>query len=98
MEDSKTEPGTSDAPVTRSRRLSLRPQWNDNRLSFVLSIRPNAPPPTQTMDITQSPLTQQSRPDVFEPKVVTLYRELFRVRPVQQLKVMSDSDQGSRGL
>ncbi|KAF2766553.1 DUF1741-domain-containing protein [Teratosphaeria nubilosa] len=26
----------------------------------------------------QSPLTQQSRPDVFEPKVVGLYRRLFR--------------------
>jgi hypothetical protein len=27
----------------------------------------------------QSPLTQQSRPDYFEPKIVTLYRDLFRV-------------------
>lgn len=26
----------------------------------------------------QSPLTQQARPDVFEPKVVGLYRRLFR--------------------
>ncbi|QIW98079.1 hypothetical protein AMS68_003597 [Peltaster fructicola] len=29
------------------------------------------------MDITQSPLTQQTRPESFEPKVVTLYRQLF---------------------
>lgn len=27
-----------------------------------------------------SPLTQQARPEVFEPKVVGLYRRLFRVR------------------
>jgi hypothetical protein len=26
-----------------------------------------------------SPLTQQSRPETFEPKVVGLYRDLFRV-------------------
>ena len=26
----------------------------------------------------QSPLTQQSRPDIFEPKIVQLYRQLFR--------------------
>lgn len=25
-----------------------------------------------------SPLTQQSRPDVFEPKIVGLYRHIFR--------------------
>jgi hypothetical protein len=31
-----------------------------------------------TMDL-QSPLTQQQRPDYFEPKIVTLYRDLFRV-------------------
>ena len=30
------------------------------------------------MDL-QSPLTQQQRPDYFEPKIVTLYRDLFRV-------------------
>ena len=33
---------------------------------------------SSSMDL-QSPLTQQSRPDYFEPKIVTLYRELFRV-------------------
>jgi len=27
----------------------------------------------------QSPLTQQSRPDTFEPKIATLYRQLFTV-------------------
>lgn len=27
----------------------------------------------------QSPLTQQARPDVFEPKIVGLYRQLFTV-------------------
>ncbi|KAI7005432.1 hypothetical protein KC362_g18517, partial [Hortaea werneckii] len=26
----------------------------------------------------QSPLTQQARPEVFEPKIVGLYRQLFR--------------------
>lgn len=30
------------------------------------------------MDL-QSPLTQQHRPDFLEPKIVTLYRDLFRV-------------------
>lgn len=29
-----------------------------------------------------SPLTQQARPDVFQHKVVSLYEELFKVRPI----------------
>lgn len=33
-----------------------------------------------SMASLESPLTQQARPDVFEPKVVGLYRRLFRVR------------------
>lgn len=64
------------------KRLSVRPEWRDNRLSLVASIKPNPPPPDappgSTMD--PSPLTQQARPGVFEPKVVALYKALFRAR------------------
>ncbi|KAK3675148.1 hypothetical protein LTR78_005082 [Recurvomyces mirabilis] len=65
----------------QTKRLSLRPEWRDNRLSFVASIKPlpategTGSPLPSTMD---SPLTQQNRPEVFEPKVVGLYRRLFR--------------------
>lgn len=63
----------------RSRRLSLRPEWRDNRLSFVVSIKPSSNAAKPVMDITESPLKQQTRPQIFEPKVVTLYRRLFAV-------------------
>ena len=33
------------------------------------------------MAALQSPLTQVARPDVFEPKVVQLYKQLFQVGP-----------------
>jgi hypothetical protein len=39
-----------------------------------------AVPPLTESD---SPLTQQTRPEVFEPKVVELYRRLFRVRLIR---------------
>lgn len=65
---------------SQSKRLSLRPEWRDNRISFVASIKPSGSggilPSTPAME---SPLTQQSRPDVFEPKIAQLYRQLFRV-------------------
>jgi hypothetical protein len=64
----------------QSKRLEVRPEWTGNRLSFMASIKPKPETPDSakpTMD--QSPLTQQVRPDVFEPKVVGLYRRLFRV-------------------
>ena len=35
---------------------------------------------TSRVVMEQSPLTQQSRPETFEPKVAQLYRQLFRVR------------------
>jgi len=70
-------------PQTAPNRLSLRSEWRDNRLSFVASIKPNASEAVISPTMEQSPLTQQARPDVFEPKVVGLYRQLFRVRKHQ---------------
>ncbi|KAK5119375.1 hypothetical protein LTR85_007731 [Meristemomyces frigidus] len=69
-----------DASQPPSKRLSLKPEWRDNRLSFVASIKanPNAADAARSPTMEQSPLTQQARPDVFEPKVVGLYRRLFR--------------------
>jgi len=67
---------------SQSKRFHIKPEFRGNRLSFVASIEPKivtieeAAKPT--MD--QSPLTQQARPEVFEPKVVDLYRRLFKVR------------------
>jgi len=49
------------------------------------------------MDL-QSPLTQQHRPDYFEPKIVTLYRDLFRVsRSVSTWSDVYWRDLGCRG-
>lgn len=71
-----------DRPETpQSKKLSIRPEFRENRLSFVASIKPSlssTESPKPTME--QSPLMQQARPDVFEPKVVDLYRRLFKVR------------------
>ncbi|TKA77244.1 hypothetical protein B0A55_06134, partial [Friedmanniomyces simplex] len=53
------------------------PEWRDNRLSFVASIKPSPNADGPKMPMHSSPLTQQARPDVFEPKVVGLYRRLF---------------------
>lgn len=66
---------------SQSKRLSIRPEWRDHRLSFVASVKPNPGTPESTKPtMEQSPLTQQERPEVFEPKIVGLYRKLFRVR------------------
>ncbi|KAK1820922.1 hypothetical protein LTR12_004634 [Friedmanniomyces endolithicus] len=61
---------------SQTKRLSLLPEWRDNRLSLVASIKPspNVDSPNAPMD---SPLTQQARPEVFEPKVVGLYKRLL---------------------
>lgn len=32
-----------------------------------------------------SPLTQDSRPDIFQPKIIRLYEQLFRVRLSKEL-------------
>jgi len=71
----------SEASQSQSKRLSLRPEWRDNRLSFVASIKPtpNAVEAAKSPSMEQSPLTQLARPDVFEPKIVGLYRRLFAV-------------------
>ncbi|KAK5116357.1 hypothetical protein LTR62_007904 [Meristemomyces frigidus] len=64
----------------QTKRLSLRPEWKDNRLSLVASIKPSPIVESATTALAgtmDSPLTQQSRPDVFEPKVVGMYRRLF---------------------
>lgn len=70
-----------DHPETAAgKRLAIRPEWRENRLSFVASIRPGSSSnTTSTPAMEQSPLTQDVRPDVFEPKIVGLYRKLFRV-------------------
>lgn len=44
----------------------------------------------------QSPLTQQSRPETFEPKVAQLYRQLFRVRISYREEVYINTDRASR--
>ncbi|KAF2478968.1 hypothetical protein BDY17DRAFT_257459 [Neohortaea acidophila] len=60
------------------KRLALQPEWRENRLSFVGAVAPLSPAGLpQKATIEQSPLTQDVRPDVFEPKVVGLYRNLF---------------------
>lgn len=66
---------------TPSKRLTVRPEWRDNRLSLVASVKPSLETQESAARATmeQSPLTQQMRPEVFEPKVVDLYRRLFRV-------------------
>ena len=64
----------------QSNRLSIRPEWRDKRLSLVASVKPSpSTPDSAKPTMEQSPLTQQARPEVFEPKVVGLYRSLFRV-------------------
>lgn len=71
----------AESSSTIAKRFSLRPEWRGNRLAFVASIKDTSANDTsdQKMDL-QSPLTQQSRPDTFEPKIATLYRQLFTVR------------------
>lgn len=57
-------------------RLAARPELRENLPSFIASISPGTLTPANPSD---SPLTQQTRPEVFEPKVVELYRRLFTV-------------------
>ncbi len=67
----------------QSKRLAIRPEWNGNRISFMASVKPAPGTPDVAKAIMeQSPLTQQVRPEVFEPKVVGLYKKLFKVRLV----------------
>lgn len=70
-----------DRPDTpKSKKLSVRPEFRENRLSFVASIKPDSSAPgSPKPTMEQSPLTQQARPEVFEPKVVDSYRRLFKV-------------------
>lgn len=67
---------------SRSKRFNIKPEFRGNRLSFVASIEPKTVTIEEAAKPTmeQSPLTQQARPEVFEPKVVDLYRRLFKVR------------------
>lgn len=44
----------------------------------------------------QSPLTQQSRPETFEPKVAQLYRQLFRVRGCKKDEIEVVADESDR--
>ena len=70
-----------DATQSKPHRLSVRPEWRDKRLSLVASIGPNlnTADAAKSPTMEQSPLTQQTRPDVFEPKIVGLYKALFQV-------------------
>ncbi|KAK5711361.1 hypothetical protein LTR17_018428 [Elasticomyces elasticus] len=61
----------------QTKRLTLMPEWRDNRLSFVASIKPSPGGAEAARPQLDSPLTQQARPDVFEQKVVGLYKHLF---------------------
>lgn len=36
-----------------------------------------------------SPLTQQARPDFFQPKIVELYQALFKVSPVVAVRIVN---------
>jgi len=79
---------------SRSKSFHAKPQFRGNRLSFVASIEPkivtieDAAKPS----MEQSPLTQQARPEVFEPKVVDLYRRLFKVRITPALRLAHAND------
>ncbi|KAK5712681.1 hypothetical protein LTR15_011673 [Elasticomyces elasticus] len=64
-------------PQPQTKRLTLMPEWRDNRLSFVASIKPSPGGAEAARPQLDSPLTQQARPDVFEQKVVGLYKHLF---------------------
>lgn len=62
-----------------SKKLSIRPDF-DSRLSYAASVRPASSTPDSARPTTaDSPLTRQEAPNVFEPKVVGLYKRLFRV-------------------
>lgn len=67
----------SEAP--QSKKFTIRPEWRENRLAFVASIKTSSGAGETSPGMEQSPLTQDARPDVFEPKIVGLYRKLFKV-------------------
>lgn len=65
------------------------PRSNWNQLDFILTLlfwfsRSNAGDLTLQIILSNimdaSPLTQQSRPESFKPKIVQLYENLFKVR------------------
>lgn len=68
--------------MSGSKGLTVRPELPGNRLSYVASVKPTEDATTARMEQSPflSPLTQQARPEVFEPKVVELYRRIFRVK------------------
>ena len=65
------------AGTTEPKSLAIRPDWRADRFSFMTSVQ--EPPDSARPTMEQSPLTQQVRPEILEPKVVGLYRKLFRV-------------------
>ena len=72
----------TDMDSAQSKRLAIRPEWRENRLSFVASVKPTpGTPDSAKATMEQSPLTQDVRPEIFEPKIVGLYKMLFRVWP-----------------
>lgn len=73
-----------------SKKLSIRPEF-ESRLSYAAAVRPNSNTPDSARPtIADSPLTRQEAPDVFEPKVVGLYKRLFRVgMPLLESKLRS---------
>jgi hypothetical protein len=85
--------------------LAIRPQSQASRPSLLHSpSTPNGAAAKLTID--QSPLTQQARPDVFEPKIVGLYNVLFKVKASKSTLNLSclttsqnvDDDEKSEGF
>lgn len=65
-----------------SKKLSIRPDF-ETRLSYAATVRPGSSTPDSARPtMADSPLTRQEAPDVFEPKIVGLYKRLFRVSNV----------------
>lgn len=67
---------------TKSRELATLSTFN-TLLSYCI---PEAPPlriasaPASVFSMEPSPLTQVSRPELFQPKIISLYETLFKVR------------------
>ena len=75
-----------DSSLSRERdKLSVRPEFPGNRLSYM----PTDTPLTGKPNMTDSPLTRQVAPEVFEPKVVELYKKLFRVSTTKRMSTYS---------
>lgn len=58
-------------------RLSIHPEWRGNRIALVASLKPSAAVQDVAAPMDRSPLTQQTRPEVFEAKISALYRGLL---------------------